>query len=228
MKGNEVYKILSRHGVTSLFHANTVTTSCSFLKLGGLASRACLVEKGMSQTDQISDDGDKEFGVWNDIFTDGVDIHERGTIRNIYGPVLFQLPLDILNNLPSSSEVMVTRRNPLYWANIPLEADRYYITEEDLDKGYHFGDFEKHIIIRKKNGLLKFNTPEISILLDDPKGTNSNGKVVYKEAIEKLNKAAQVGNVKIKISKRICISGCRCLSNKHKDRYTKSILDSAF
>ena len=49
-------------------------------------SRGYVEDRRLPQTPQYSDDADKQLGIWSDVFTDGVDIHARGSIRN-YGPV---------------------------------------------------------------------------------------------------------------------------------------------
>ena len=44
MTGSDVYDVLQTKGVNILYHANTVTTSCTFLRIGGLASRGYVEE----------------------------------------------------------------------------------------------------------------------------------------------------------------------------------------
>lgn len=86
MNGQEMHGALAQHGVTHLHHANTVATSCTFLRSSRLASRGWVDYYRLPQTPQLSDDLDKQFGIWNDVFMDGVDIHRRGRTRNFYGP----------------------------------------------------------------------------------------------------------------------------------------------
>lgn len=77
MKVAEVKKVLIHKGVTELFHVNSVITSLTFIDNGGLLSRETVEEYNLPQTDQQSDDIDKKFNIYNDIFFDSVDIHER-------------------------------------------------------------------------------------------------------------------------------------------------------
>ena len=72
-----LFDILSDKGITSLHHANSVVTSCSFLKSGQLISRGTLERGNGIQTAQYSDSDDKRYDVWFDVFTDSVDIHKK-------------------------------------------------------------------------------------------------------------------------------------------------------
>src|SRR5262249_31053012 len=141
MNGRDVYRVLQAKGVYTLHHANSVTTSCTFLRIGGLASRGYVEDSHLAQTPQYSDDADKRLGLWYHVFTDGVDIHARGSIRNNYGPVLFMLPLTILQQLPPGTDVLVTRKNPARWQSGESAADRYFTSPQEFDDGYNYGDF---------------------------------------------------------------------------------------
>ena len=82
MQAAEVYAVLRQIGVTQLHHANTVTTSCTFLEQGGLASRGFVEDRHLSQTAQpASDEIDKRYGIWHDVFLDHVDIHYRAGLK---------------------------------------------------------------------------------------------------------------------------------------------------
>ncbi len=100
MNAKDVYDVLVQLQVPppNLHHANTVTTSCTFLENGALLSRGYVQKYGLEQTPQGSDDIDKKYGIWDAVFLDQVDIHFRGGRRkgpNQYGPVLFVLDLDV-------------------------------------------------------------------------------------------------------------------------------------
>jgi hypothetical protein len=127
MNGPEVHAALQACGVTLLHHANTVVTSCTFLEQRGLASRGYVEHARLVQTPQRSDDLDKKFGIWWDVFTDGVDIHQRRRSRNYYGPVLFSFPLSILLHIPQGAQVLVTKKNPANW------------TDGEAPNDWHFG-----------------------------------------------------------------------------------------
>lgn len=71
----EVRRVLAARGVESLHHANTVRTAGTFLRAGGLMSRGAVEDLGLDQTPQGSDEADRRYEVWYDIFLDRVDIH---------------------------------------------------------------------------------------------------------------------------------------------------------
>ncbi len=212
MNGAEVYRILVEKGVNSLCHANTVTTACAFLQVKGLASRGYIEERGLQQTPQYSDDRDKLLSIWHDIFLDGVDLHERGRVRNNYGPVLFVLPTSILLNLPPKTEVLVTRDNPVHWSIDETTEDRYFMLPEQLCDSYTYGDFNKHITLRTKYGILPFDGTPLDIVLDDPMDLLPNGDDAYTSAVECLENFANEGGLSLNIRKRRCRNGCRCLA----------------
>lgn len=206
MKGADVYRVLQNNRVTHLHHANTVTTSCSFLQCGGLASRGFVEKRGLTQTSQYTDEADKKYGIWNDIFMDGVDIHTRASRRNLYGPVLFLLPADVLMRLPKGTEVIVTRKNPAKWSDGEQDSERYFQTLSELEAGYRYGNFGQHVIVRGPSGILPFDA-QIEILLDDPQRELKNGKDAYSSAKKKL--VAAVSSHELKIDKRECSTVCK-------------------
>lgn len=73
--GNEIKSYLLKKNITELFHANTVTTSLSFISEGGLLSRGEVEKRGLKQTSQLSDDDDKLYNIWNDVFFDSCDVY---------------------------------------------------------------------------------------------------------------------------------------------------------
>ena len=227
MNGTDVYNILRDNGVNSLHHANTVTTSCTYLGIGGLASRGYVEDHHLAQTLQYSDNADKRLGIWYDIFLDGVDIHNRGRRRNDYGPVLFNIPISILKDLPPGTDVLVTRKNPVNWKYRETDDDHYFMTPSQLCDNYCYGDFGKHIIIRNQDGFLPFGRTRFSILLDDPLCTLASGQNAYTSAVQRLEYSALHGGLMANISKRICRPGCLCLSG-HSRSYDQINMDLCF
>jgi hypothetical protein len=106
-----VYNALEDKGILNLYHANSVLTSCQFLKRGSLLSRGTAERLNYHQTSQASDKIDKTYSLWFDVFTDTVDIHDRATTSNVYGPVLFVIDPKILLK-KSTGRVWVTKFNP--------------------------------------------------------------------------------------------------------------------
>jgi hypothetical protein len=116
MQGNEVYGVLKQIGAVHLHHANSVNTSCTFLEQGGMLSREFVESHKLLQTAQSSDGVDKTYGIWDRIFLDHVDIHDRGGRArgaNYYGPVLFIFDIEILHGLPEGTEILVAKSDQL-------------------------------------------------------------------------------------------------------------------
>ena len=112
MQGTDIYDVLKKIKAPRLHHANSGTTSRTFLEQGGLLSRGFVEQRGLNQTAQPSDDLDMKYGIWDRIFVDQVDIHTRARRKkapNEYGPVLFLLELDALIQLPAGADVLVNR-----------------------------------------------------------------------------------------------------------------------
>lgn len=59
---------LLEKGVEEIYHANSVLTSCEFLRHGALLSRGSIEALKLRQTPQKSDLIDKRYHIWNDIF----------------------------------------------------------------------------------------------------------------------------------------------------------------
>ena len=118
MTNREIVEILTSKCVNRLYHSNTVETAISFLRAGGLLSRGLCEHLGYPQTPQNSDQLDREFDIYYDLFFDSVDIHERAHNANYYGPVLFEYNISVLDSIPEGC-IRITKSNPINWnANI--------------------------------------------------------------------------------------------------------------
>jgi hypothetical protein len=215
MKGPEVYGVLKKIGAEHLHHANSVITSCTFLEQGGLLSRKFVEDHGLTQTAQpSSDEIDKKFGIWDRIFVDHIDIHAR--VRrmvglNYYGPVLFQLDLDVLLGLPANTEVCVTKKNPTNWQKDEPDSERWFQSAEELAKNIRLGDFGKMLVIRTPSEKLDFPKGQAQIILDDPQRDLSSAEKAYTHAENRLKAAAAIGGVKLSIHRRACPNDCVCV-----------------
>jgi hypothetical protein len=107
----DVFDVLAEKGVDSIHHVNNVMTACQFLRTGSLLSRGTALRRGLYQTPQTSDPLDKSFGIWFDVFTDSVDIHNRASRANVYGPVLFVFDAALIKRT-YTGRVWVTKLNP--------------------------------------------------------------------------------------------------------------------
>lgn len=166
MSLKSIKQILMAKGVHYLYHANTVATSCTFIKNGGLFSREAIEKRNLYQTYQKSDQTDKIFDVYNDIFFDSIDIHESIRRINFYGPVLFVYTIDILDTIPDNF-IKITKSNPIYWDYNTKEKDKYFNTNEELEALFQKGNFQQHITLKNQHTPLPFDHLE-KIILDNP------------------------------------------------------------
>jgi hypothetical protein len=214
MKGPEVYEILKKINATHLHHANSVTTSCTFLEHRALLSRGFIESHGFKQTPQSSDADDKRHSIWDLVFLDHVDIHARGGRRkgpNQYGPALFALDLDVMLHLPENTEILVAKKNPIYWQEGEPNNEKWFQTAEELAQSIRFGDFNKMLMIRTPSGKLDFPTNQVEVILDDPQRQLSNGENAFDHAEKRLNYSATSGKIKLALNRRICQGGCLCV-----------------
>lgn len=209
MLGSEVYQVLQTKSIDQLHHANSVTTSCTFLRLGGLASRGHVADRGLPQTPQYTDDIDRKYGIWYDVFVDTVDIHDRASKRNEYGPVLFVLGTTVLNNLPPESEVLVTKKNPTKWVDSETDAERFFMTPDELEMSLVKGTFDQMIVIRTANGILPFPEGSVRMILDDPQRTLAQRDDAFSQAKTRL--LDEHLPKRFPISKRVCRDSCKCV-----------------
>jgi hypothetical protein len=162
-----VCQVLIDKGIDTLHHANTVQTACLFLQNGRLLSRGTVEDRGLAQTPQRSDDLDKRYAIWNDIFLDSVDIHERAKARNLYGPVLFRFRLDLLLE-PEIPTVWITRKNPTEWREGEKPEDRFFTSVTEFANKYSKGDFGSMFMLRHAGGVLRLERHLKDIVLDEP------------------------------------------------------------
>jgi hypothetical protein len=204
----QAFEILKGKGIDYLHHANSVQTSCSFLKTGCLTSRGSTISRGLRQTDQMSDNLDRKYGVWFDVFTDSVDIHQRASRRNKYGPVLLKIKSEILtaSDMPPC---WITKKNPTKWVeNEPLE-NRWFSSIDELQNLFKMGEFDQMIVFRHIGGVLPIKNFVNEIILDDP-NQEYYGLKFYDLAAGALFSAANESDMKITIYKRLCNIGCTC------------------
>lgn len=213
MKGTELYRVLQRIGATHLHHANSIITSSTFLEQGGLLSRSFVQRNKLAQTEQpMSDDIDKKYKIWDSIFLDHVDIHERGGKKkgpNHYGPALFIFELDVLLHLPRGTEIGVTKLNPIHWGRLDY-SDRWFQSPEEVASVVRYGNFDNMLVIQIPTGKLLFRDKQVNILLDDPQQRLNSGSDAYTHAKGRLKAAGAIGGVSTMVRKRTCQSGCIC------------------
>lgn len=207
-----VYETLKEKGVTELYHANSVATASLFLKRKSLMSRGSVERQGLFQTSQYTDDADKRYSLWFDIFMDTVDIHRRARRKNSYGPVIFVFDIEILNRT-NTGRIWATKLNPTKWAG-KNDEQRWFKNKTDLKQNLVVGNFDHMIVLRHCGGVLPFGKSLKKIIVDDPKFTCESGIQYFSLAVGALGLSmAESGLDASIIAPRKCTPACNCENN---------------
>jgi hypothetical protein len=212
---NILYKILVENGITEIYHANSVLTACQFLRAGALLSRGTVERRGMFQTPQSSDVIDRKHSVWFDVFVDSVDIHQRAGIFNAYGPALFVIDSAIIKETYTGG-VWVTKMNPTKWSGLKHN-EKWFTSAEDLRANFVKGRFDQMIVFRHCGGELPFGIHLKEVILDDPQFQTSLRTDIHSMARGALLLARTEGGIDVKIKRRKCSVGCKCIG-KYKNK----------
>lgn len=221
MNNGEIRSTLIEHNVTELFHANTVLTSINFLKNKGLCSRYYIDKlPNCYQTEQYSDAGDKKFGIYNDIFFDSVDIHNRANQYNKYGPVMFVYDIDLLLLNDLENKVMITKDNPIRWNTYMTVQDRYFMNISELQNDFHKGCFQQHITLHNTE-MVNFQYLKKIIIAPLPQ----KYEYIFLNAYNTLVEVAQQADLEVNVTIRNCSNNCRCqeLYDKVSPEYIKKM-----
>jgi DNA-directed RNA polymerase subunit RPC12/RpoP len=171
LDAKEVYGILISKGVKYFHHANTVSTSKTFLESKALLSRENIETNNLYQTPQKSDGKDKQLGINNYVFLDGKDLAAYFSRPNKYGPVLFKLDLKLLLS-DEINTVRITRKNPIYWNFHDGLNDRYYNNLKEFEDAYltgdKLGDGGTMFMFQTTNGSLSLEKYLQEISVDNP------------------------------------------------------------
>jgi len=214
-----IYETLKDKGVSSIYHANSVITSCHFLRNRYLMSHDAVARLGLVQKSLLSDQIGKNYGIWNDIFTDSVDIHSQHDNVNIHGPVLFELDIEIIKNT-YTGKVWVTKSNPSDWEANTNHERRWFVSANDLDHYFTHGNSNHMAIFRHCGGKLPIHNHLKRIILDDPQLQTDTYQIDYfSMAYGAIKLAMTEGGIDAPIEKRTCKSGCSCLQN-YRDSFT--------
>lgn len=218
----EIFQILREKKIEYLHHANTLSTSLTFIENRALLSRHYVEENRLYQTFQKSDIEDKKFDVWDYVFVDGEDLHKRYNRANKYGPILFRLNLDMLTS-PSIQFIQVTKSNPMYWSEKTTTDQKFYSSLDDFNKDYLTGrklDSQIMFLIKSPNKEIKLNKFLHSIGVDIPKlivNLKSGGKMnVGDYAFESISKCLKnngLGHIKVLKRHSEKFTFCACHRN---------------
>lgn len=208
MPSSHVFETLSEMGVAQLHHANSVVTACQFLRSRALLSRGTVERRGVIQTPQGSDESDRRYSVWFDVFLDSVDIHHRAGRANVYGPALFVLDINVINRA-GTGRLWVTKLNPTKWAGKSAR-HRWFQNRQDLEDNFVVGEFDQMLAARHCGGELPFRNHLQRIILDDPECETEDGVDFYSMAVGALRLAMQDAGLDVPIERRRCRRNCRC------------------
>ncbi|WP_449073546.1 hypothetical protein [Ruminococcus sp.] len=219
MTNMEIKSILKTKGVENLFHANTVCTAITFLKYGGLLSRGAVENMGLIQTSQISDNDDKKYGVFYDIFFDSVDIHKRTNKLNKYGPLTFVYNLDVIDSLPEGS-VKITKKNPIHWTEDMRDNEKYFTDVDELEFCFQKGDFGQHITLVDQHRPISFDYL-CEIILDNPNLIRDKDRMILKKSRFYIAETLEKCGLRSLLVNRGCSDQCNCSSqyNGYKEGY---------
>lgn len=214
LNNKELYQLLDDKEINFLYHANTVRTFKSFVEISGLMSRGAIEDIGLDQSPQDSDDIDKVFDVWYDIFLDTTDLHKYFSRQNLYGPVLMRFNNNLVLNL--EYEFHVTKDNPINWTSAMTDKDKYFESVQELrDDWDKYQRQRKMFTIRMNKKPILFDHLK-DVVIDDP-GVQfpENGKdlVVFNEAKKILDECIDGNPIfRNKLKIRECTS-CFCKTN---------------
>jgi hypothetical protein len=205
-----IYEVLKDKGVASIYHANSVVTSCNFLRNRCLMSHGAVDKLGLAQMSRISGQAEKSYGVWDDVFTDSVDIHKLEGGVNSQGPVLFELDIEIIRNT-YTGKVWVTKSNPREWEAETKHERRWFISANDLDHYFTLGNSDHMPVFRHCGGKLPLQNHLKRIILDDPKLTIDDRQIdCFSMAYGAIALAMSEGGLQVPIEKRECDADCGC------------------
>jgi hypothetical protein len=205
-----IYEVLKDKGVSSIYHANSVATSCNFLRNRCLMSQGTVEKLGLIRKSQLAGQVEKSYGVWDDVFTDSVDIHKLDAGVNRRGPVLFELDIEIIRNT-YTGKVWVTKSNPSEWEVETKHERRWFISANDLDHYFALENADHMPVFRHCGGKLPMQNHLKRIILDDPQLKIDSDQIdCFSMAYGAIALAMSEGGLQVPIEKRECDADCKC------------------
>ncbi len=211
LDNHELHDLLVEKDINYLYHANTVATSISFIEAGGLVSRGGIENLSLYQTSQMSDELDKKFDVWNDVFLDTTDLHGFFPRQNLYGPALFKISISFL--LENKHNIWITKDNPKYWNDRLKMSEKYFSSVDELREDWEkYEQQRKMITIKNELNPILFDYLK-RVIVDNPKvmldGINLFDKA--KEAL--INAIGKNKSLRKKFMTRPKCGYCYCTDN---------------
>ncbi|SRX52223.1 hypothetical protein [Aequorivita sp. CIP111184] len=221
LDSKSVYKILTTKNIKFFHHVNTFQTSKTFIENNALLSRKFVSDNSLNQTSQSSDAIDIKYDVYDDIFVDGLDLHEHFSRNSSYGPFMFKIDLKLLT-VPSFSKIYITKDNPTNWNLKPKLTDRYYNDLKEFEKDYRNSGKVKdgQIMFTFKNVStnLKLNKFCKEVIVDNPyifstDKSKSLGHITFDKIVAELkNNGLGHINVTLRHSDKT-VPFCWCITN---------------
>jgi len=204
-----IHEILKEKGVSSLYHANSVMASCAMLRNRCLLSPGSSDKLGLYHSAQTSAQLGRNFGIWDDVFTDSADVHGVTGNPNLRGPVLFELDVDLIKKT-STGRAWMTKSDPAAWQiNLPHER-RWFASANDLDHYFHRDNADYMAVFRHCAGKLPLVGHLKKIILDDPQHAVAEGVDCFSMAYGALRLAMSDGGIQVPIERRVCGTDCGC------------------
>jgi len=217
----KIYELLTEDGRNSIYHANSVVTSCQFLLSGALLSRGTMEQRKYYQTPQSSDHKDKKYGVWFDGFANFIDIHNSANNVIFYGPVEFVIDIEILKSI-YPAQVWVTKLNPIKWAKKSHE-QRVFTSIEEFEKKFDPTNFDQMMMFRHCGGEISLMKYLREIILDDPRLSTEDGVDFFSMSYGAIKLAMHKGNIDVPVRRRDCDPRwCKCRTT-YQNAYEKSL-----
>lgn len=215
-----IYDILVEKGITHLYHANSLITSCHYLLHGSLLSRQKVDDLNYPQTSQYTDPMDKRYKIYNSIFLDSCDLHARMDKINDYGPVMFKINIDILNN-STTGNVRITKSNPSDWG--ASKNGDWFKSLSDIEKKFEKFTFGQMLVFSYCNGVLPLGDFLETVIVDDPRIKYDKVLDLYSYAAGALRYSGVIGPLnKVKVKKRNCSPcGCKYQYSKYDEKLLK-------
>ena len=216
---NALADILLKKGITHLYHANTVATSCTFITQGHLLSRKYVEDQNLFQTEQYSDEKDKRFAIWDGVFLDMIDIHKVFKRPNKYGPVLFCFDVNLLRS-DLVETIRITKKNPVHWKDTEFPKDWYYEDLNHFETNYQKGnpreDIGSMLIIKNKQERLPLLPYLSKIVVDNPflvvnyKGQKKKLSSIVTSDFDALLSKYGLTHIQKELRHKKRVFGCKC------------------
>lgn len=209
LDNEQLYDFFSKQGIQYLYHANTVATSITFLQQKGLLSRGAVENRGLFQTKQESDEKDRKFNVWDDIFLDTIDLHGFFPRQNLYGPISFRFNCNFI--LDSKYEIWVTKSNPIHWTEESSDEEKYFTSIDELKKNWLLIPRQRMMITLKNNSAPVLFDSLDKITVDNPR-VKINDLRIYEQTVTALEECIDESFYDL-FARRVCNTKCYCTDN---------------